>query len=49
MDKIDLKIIEILKENSKSSMKDIGNKVNLTGQAVNLRIAKLEEQNIIKR
>lgn len=49
MEKIDLKIIEILKENSKRSMKDIGNKVNLTGQAVNLRIAKLEEQNIIQR
>lgn len=47
MDELDRKIISELKRNSKVSMKELGEKVNLTGQAVNNRIQKLEDNNVI--
>ncbi|WP_082587037.1 Lrp/AsnC family transcriptional regulator [Staphylococcus sp. NAM3COL9] len=47
MDDLDKVIISELKINSKISMKDLGKKLNLTGQAVNNRVKKLENDNII--
>ncbi|MEB8177442.1 Lrp/AsnC family transcriptional regulator [Staphylococcus xylosus] len=47
MDDLDRKIISELKNNSKISMKVLGNKVNLTGQAVNNRVKKLEDHGVI--
>jgi Lrp/AsnC family leucine-responsive transcriptional regulator len=48
LDKTDIDIICILKENSKLQLKDIGERVHLTGQAVSNRIMKLEETGVIK-
>lgn len=48
MDQTDLKIIELLKENSRAQLKDIGKKVHMTGQAVSTRILKLQDMGIIE-
>jgi Lrp/AsnC family leucine-responsive transcriptional regulator len=48
MDEVDLKIIDILKENSKLSFKEIGVKIPMTGQAVGTRINRLIEEGIIE-
>lgn len=48
VDEIDLKILNILKENSKLSFKDIGEKIHLTGQAVGARVNKLVDDGIIE-
>lgn len=48
MDKTDQRILKILKENAKTSLKEIGERVHKSGQAVGLRIKKLEEQQIIQ-
>lgn len=48
IDNIDLKIIKILKENSKLSFKEIGEIVHMTGQAVGIRVNKLIEEGIIE-
>lgn len=48
LDEIDMKIISMLKENSRLKWKDIGEVIHMTGQAVGLRIKKLEDNNIIK-
>ncbi|PTI03004.1 transcriptional regulator, partial [Staphylococcus xylosus] len=45
MDEIDFKILEELKSDSKISMKKLGERVNLTGQAANNRVLKLERDN----
>lgn len=47
-DEIDLKIIELLKENSKRSLKEIGELTHLTGQAVGMRVNRLIDEGIIK-
>ncbi|WP_210139284.1 Lrp/AsnC family transcriptional regulator [Staphylococcus sp. GDY8P120P] len=47
MDELDKKIISELKNNSKISMKHLGAKVNLTGQAATNRVKKLEDDNVI--
>lgn len=47
MDELDKKIISELKNNSKISMKKLGEKVNLTGQAATNRVKKLEDDNVI--
>ncbi|MCT4612110.1 MAG: AsnC family transcriptional regulator [Clostridia bacterium] len=47
IDEIDLKIIEELKKDSKISNKDIGAKINMSGQAVGQRISKLLENDVI--
>lgn len=47
MDELDKKIISELKNNSKISMKNLGEKVNLTGQATANRVKKLEDDNVI--
>lgn len=48
LDEIDREIINLLKQNAKSRMQDIGNKVHLTGQTVSNRVNRLEKLGIIK-
>lgn len=48
LDPIDYEIIKILKDNSKLSFKEIGERIHLTGQAVGVRINKLAEEGIIE-
>lgn len=49
MDIIDAKILEVLKQNGRSTASDISKKVNLSIPAVSERIRKLEEANIIEQ
>jgi len=46
-DEIDLKIIDILKTNSKTPLKEIGEKVHLTPQGVSNRIIRLQDLGVI--
>ncbi|MHC1720631.1 MAG: Lrp/AsnC family transcriptional regulator [Clostridiaceae bacterium] len=48
MDAIDIKIIDVLKENSRSTTSEISKRVNLSMPAVAERIRKMEEANIIE-
>lgn len=48
MDTTDLKIINILQKNCKTSIKEIGQQVSLTSPAVTERIHRMEDQGIIK-
>jgi len=48
-DKIDQKIIEYLKENSRESFVDIGKKLKLSESAVRRRVKNLVDSNTIKR
>lgn len=48
LDSTDLQIIDELTKNSRITMKELGEKVHLTGQAASARVAKLEEQGIIE-
>lgn len=48
LDNTDLRILEVLSENSRITMKELGGKVHLTGQAAAARVAKLEDQGIIE-
>ncbi|MDD7793595.1 Lrp/AsnC family transcriptional regulator [Clostridium sp. 'White wine YQ'] len=47
MDEIDLKLIELLQENARYSLKHLANEVFLSTPAVSARIFKLEEAGII--
>ena len=47
MDNTDKDILRILQSNSRSTLKDIGNQVNLTSPAVMDRIRKMESSNVI--
>jgi Transcriptional regulators len=49
VDKIDLKIIDALKENCRSTTSEISKRVNLSIPAVAERIRKMEENNIIEK
>ncbi|GAU78324.1 transcriptional regulator [Fusibacter sp. 3D3] len=49
LDTIDEKLIALLRENSKLSYKILGEKVHMTGQAVGLRVKRLEDEGVIKR
>jgi len=49
IDKIDLKIIEILEENSRTSFRNIAKNLGLTPMAVVKRVRKLEDIGIIKK
>ncbi len=49
MDKLDAKIIELLKENSRAKFVDIGKTVGLTEGAVRRRIKNLIESGVIRR
>lgn len=48
MDETDKRIVEELKVNAKITMKELGEKVHLTGQAASTRVIKLEESGVIK-
>lgn len=48
MDQIDQKILNLLKENSRLTNKEIGEKIHLTGQAVGNRINQMIDQQVIK-
>ncbi len=49
MDIVDLKILELLKENSRMSFNDISQKVGKTEATVRRRVKKLTEENVIKK
>jgi len=49
LDHTDRLILEELSKNSRISMKELGEKVHLTGQAASARVAKLEDNGIIER
>jgi Lrp/AsnC family transcriptional regulator, leucine-responsive regulatory protein len=49
MDEIDVQILEILKENSRKSWKEIGESIHMTGQAVGNRIRRMEDEGIIEQ
>ena len=48
IDNTDKKILDELKKNSRITMKELGEKVHLTGQATSTRVLRLEEKGIIK-
>ncbi|TWL88375.1 HTH-type transcriptional regulator LrpC [Bacillus licheniformis] len=48
LDHTDKQIIEELSKNSRMTMKELGEKVHLTGQAASARVAKLEDQGVIE-
>ena len=49
IDETDVRIIECLHENSRMTMKELGGKVHLTGQAVRNRVERLESLGILER
>ncbi len=49
IDQTDLKIIQLLKDNSRLQWKEIGEMIHMTGQGVATRIHKLEELGIIEK
>ena len=48
LDRVDLKILELLQKNARMSLKDIAAEVYLTSPAVSARIEKLERSGIIE-
>lgn len=48
LDSTDMRILEELTKNSRIKMKELGEKVHLTGQAAATRVAKLEDNGIIE-
>jgi len=48
LDSIDLKILQLLKQDSRLTHKEIGQRVHRTGQAVGARIAQLMDVGILK-
>ena len=48
MDRVDLKILELLQQNARISLKDISAQVYLTSPAVSARIDKLERIGVIE-
>ncbi|WP_226577199.1 Lrp/AsnC family transcriptional regulator [Halobacillus litoralis] len=48
LDQTDMNILNELKGNSRITMKELGDKVHLTGQAAAARVAKLEDQGVIE-
>ena len=49
MDDVDYKILEILKQNARTTNTEVANKVNLTEGAVRNRIRRLLKEKVIKR
>lgn len=49
LDEIDLKILDLLKRNSRMLWKDIGQEIHMTGQSVGNRIRRLEDLGIIEQ
>ncbi|MDO8223843.1 Lrp/AsnC family transcriptional regulator [Bacillus cabrialesii] len=48
LDHTDMQILEELSQNSRITMKELGEKVHLTGQAAASRVAKLEDSGVIE-
>lgn len=48
LDHTDQRILDELSKNSRITMKELGEKVHLTGQAAASRVAKLEDQGVIE-
>lgn len=48
LDNTDIQIINELSKNSRITMKELGEKVHLTGQATSARVTKLEDNGIIE-
>ncbi|MGM0883507.1 MAG: Lrp/AsnC family transcriptional regulator [Bacillota bacterium] len=48
MDQTDMRILEELSQNSRITMKELGEKVHLTGQAAATRVSKLEDNGVIE-
>lgn len=48
LDHTDMQILEELSKNSRITMKELGGKVHLTGQAAASRVAKLEDNGVIE-
>ncbi|MFB5086354.1 Lrp/AsnC family transcriptional regulator [Psychrobacillus sp. PGGUH221] len=48
LDNTDMRILNELSMNSRLTMKELGEKVHLTGPAVSARVAKLEDQGVIE-
>lgn len=48
LDNVDFQILRLLSENSRIQWKDLGEQINMTGQAVGNRIKKLEDSGVIK-
>lgn len=48
LDSTDMRILDELSMNSRITMKELGEKVHLTGQAVASRVAKLEDHGVIE-
>lgn len=48
MDKTDIKILNILQENGRATLKEIGSQVSLTSPAVAERIRRMEEDKVIE-
>ncbi|MFD1957154.1 Lrp/AsnC family transcriptional regulator [Paenibacillus thailandensis] len=48
LDQTDRRILEELSKNSRITMKELGEKVHLTGQAAAARVAKLEDNGVIE-
>ncbi|WP_010530200.1 Lrp/AsnC family transcriptional regulator [Lentibacillus jeotgali] len=48
LDSTDMRVIDELSKNSRITMKELGEKVHLTGQAASDRIAKLEDSGVIE-
>ncbi len=47
LDKIDKNILNELSKNSRITMKELGEKTHMTGQATSIRVAKLEDRGLI--
>ena len=48
LDQTDMRILEELSKNSRITMKELGEKVHLTGQATSARVAKLEDNGVVE-
>ncbi|WP_129729259.1 MULTISPECIES: Lrp/AsnC family transcriptional regulator [Bacillaceae] len=48
LDQTDMRILEELSKNSRITMKELGEKVHLTGQATSARVTKLEDNGVIE-
>jgi Lrp/AsnC family transcriptional regulator, leucine-responsive regulatory protein len=48
LDSTDIRILDELSKNSRITMKELGEKVHLTGQAASARVVKLEDSGIIE-
>ncbi len=49
VDEIDIKILELLKDNSRLSFADLGRKISLSPSAIRERLQKLEDNEVIRK